>query len=786
MASVGPTSPAKGFIAELDGLRGVAILLVMVHRFWPRTGTGPMADAAGAGWIGVDLFFVISGFLIAGILLDTRGEPGYFRNFYARRVLRIFPLYYLFVGGVLIAFSSNPEFREHSGSPLWYLFHLGNVPEGMLNKDVPYWLAPVWSLAIEEQFYLTFPLLVAAVAPHRLGRVLVALIIAAPLIRLATMLAAPDRERIQYLFTLCRLDTIAVGCLLAVVFRSIDLEKWRETIVRSAAVIVAVAVLFSLDTGLDRTTAVGRTLGYTVVAFGCAAVVALTVLYRGQHETASLRFAPLAYLGKLCFGLYLLHRPADTIVSAVAARAGIDAAIWLIPVKVAFAVVLATISWRLVERPFLRLKNLFSSDRHPAAASRAVLLGGIVLLLAACSSRSPSTEPPGDDEPPRVDASTPDELDIPDDAMIAGGPVVYPFDRRHSPITPAVVTRLQGIASAGARSPRVFAKVGDSITAAQDFLRCYGSPDLGAHAHLASTIDYYKAGNAAGATPFTRSSFVAVGGTTADAPLTGSPCALDREISAIDPQLAVIMFGTNDVRYGRSVDDFATDLWNLVDLTLMRGVIPTLSTIPPINNYAEADARIPVFNLAIRAIAQGKVIPLVDYHRDIVALPNRGMSSDGIHPSKASNACDLSASALAYGYNLRNLITLELLARVKAAVAGTASDSAAPHRSGTGSANDPVVASLPLADMADARTAASVTMCGKTGNTVVYELQLAQQRAVEVHVVDRGATDVDIAVLSGSNCIAQGDRSVTTTAGPGTVRIAVRANNAGEFLLLAR
>ncbi len=141
----------RGFIPELDGLRGIAILLVMVHRFWPRSGTGVMADAAGAGWIGVDLFFVISGFLITGILLDTKDEPGYFKNFYARRVLRIFPLYYLFVGAVLVAFS-GPEFNAHAGSPIWYLVHLGNVPESLLGNDVPYWLAPVWSLAIEEQF----------------------------------------------------------------------------------------------------------------------------------------------------------------------------------------------------------------------------------------------------------------------------------------------------------------------------------------------------------------------------------------------------------------------------------------------------------------------------------------------------------------------------------------------------------------------------------------------------------------------------------------------------------
>src|SRR5687768_16946303 len=101
----------------------------MVHRFWPRTSAGVAADVAGAGWIGVDLFFVISGFLIAGILLDTKGDAGYFKNFYARRMLRIFPLYYLFVIGVFVAFSGNAEFREHAGSPVWYLVHVGNIPE---------------------------------------------------------------------------------------------------------------------------------------------------------------------------------------------------------------------------------------------------------------------------------------------------------------------------------------------------------------------------------------------------------------------------------------------------------------------------------------------------------------------------------------------------------------------------------------------------------------------------------------------------------------------------------
>ncbi len=364
----GQRSVARGFISELDGLRGIAILVVMVHRFWPRSDQGVAADVAGAGWAGVDLFFVISGFLIAGILLDTRGEGDYFRNFYARRVLRIFPLYYLFVIGVLIAFHSNPAFRESAGSPLWYLLHLGNVPEGVLGNDVPYFLGPVWSLAIEEQFYLTFPWLVYALDRRRLTIVLLAMLAVAPAIRIGTMLAYPGQERIQYLFTLCRLDTIAIGCLLAIAARTLDVDAARDRVLRLTMLAAGAAVVIGVVTGLDRTTAFGRTLGYSVVAVGCAAIVALVMLQRGAPSTAWLRWSWLRYLGKLCFGLYLLHRPADTIVTAVAGRVALDgAALWLMPVKLGAALALATVSWFLIERPFMSLKDRFSSARHPSA-----------------------------------------------------------------------------------------------------------------------------------------------------------------------------------------------------------------------------------------------------------------------------------------------------------------------------------------------------------------------------------------------------------------------------------
>ncbi len=806
----------RGFISELDGLRGVAILLVMVHRFWPRTGVGVAADAAGAGWIGVDLFFVISGFLITGILLDTRGEPGFFRNFYARRVLRIFPLYYLFVGGVLLAFSGNPEFRQHAGSPLWYLAHLGNVPEGVLDHDVPYWLAPVWSLAIEEQFYLTFPLLVYFLDRRRLTIVLIAMLVAAPLIRLGTMLAVPEQERIQYLFTLCRIDTIAIGCLLAVAARTVDLERWRARAIHVALGAVVIATAIGVITGLDRTTAFGRVLGYSSVAFGCAGVISLVVLGRDARATSPLRWAPLMYLGKLCFGLYLLHRPADTLVSAVADRWGIDADLRIMPIKLALAIVLATISWKLIERPFLGLKAAFSSTNHPGVGIDAPLvartpfvkrllrlMGFLLVLVVSAGCRRAPTMDTTDAGETGADALTDDaRADAPGepDAGSAPGTVLYPEGQRHSPITPALVARLQSIAASSVHQNDVFAKVGDSITATSDFVVCFngGAVDLGSHGQLSTTIAYYLGGNAAGGSPFERTSIAAVGGTMARDVLAGSPSALDRELAAVDPRLAIVLFGTNEVRYGRSVDDFGEHLWNVVDEALVKGVIPLMSTIPPMNNDLAADARIPTFNRVVRAIAQGRGVPFVDLHRELVPLPNRGLAADRLHPSTApGGGCVLTDAGLQFGYNVRNLITLEALARVLGALGGGASDPSAMLRVGTGTAADPIVATLPLVDLGDTRTGDSTLVtyaCGgpaQTGREVIYQLELQAATTIEASVVDRGLVDVDLQILDGSasaqSCVARGDKNVWATVGPGTVFIVVEtpaAGAEGEYALV--
>lgn len=782
----------SGYVAELDGLRGIAILLVMVHRMYPHAGGTPWPIEAG--WVGVDLFFVISGFLIAGILIDTRDDPDYFRNFYARRVLRIFPLFYLLVGGMLLAFplAGHHDFLREAGSPLWYLLQLGNIPESLLGRDPPYWLAPVWSLAIEEQFYLTFPLLVRWSQPRRLGRWLVAVAVLALGVRIVTTALIPDRERLQYLFTLCRLDTIAIGCWLAVFVRSERTPVGRARIARVLVPVFAGAVAVGLATQLDRTTWFGRTFGYDVVAIGFAALVLWAFERRDRAATAILRAPPLRYMGKLCFGLYLLHRPADTLVTAFVAHAGLNPAslAWL-PMKIAVALVLATLSWRLIEQPFLRLKRRFTSQTHPMVGGPAVVTATtLLLMLVAC------------DHPPDLDGAADAQRDAAGDAGTPTRPsrVVYVEGPLLSPITADVAAELARVAAQAPAAERVFGKVGDSMTATTSFLHCFDAPgvELGAHAALAGTRNYFEAGNAAGTTPYGRVSLAATGGwTTADV-LAGAPSPLDREVTAIAPRYGVVLLGTNNVRNGRTLDDFGADLWSVVDRLRAQGVIPILSTLPALHGDPESDARIPLFNRVIRAIAQGRSLPLVDLHRALSVLTDEGIDADGIHPTTApQGACALTTDGLRYGYNVRNALSLEALDRARRARWGEVLDASAPRRAGTGSHADPLRGELPLVDLADTRTGDAVgdAGCGlaATGRAIVYRLDLAAVVAIDAFVINRDPVDVDVAILAGGlatgSCVAAGDRGASATVGPGPVFIVALGRSPatdGEFVIVVQ
>ena len=324
--------------------------------------------------------------------------------------------------------------------------------------------------------------------------------------------------------------------------------------------------------------------------------------------------------------------------------------------------------------------------------------------------------------------------------------------------------------------------------------------DLGDHAGLAPTRDYFRGGNAAGATPFARTSLAASGGWTTSDVLAGSPSPLDKELTALDPRYATILLGTNDVRTGRTLDAFGSELWTIVDRTIAQGTIPILSTMPEMHGDTSAPPRIRVFNRVIRAIAQGRSLPLIDFHLAMASLASDGITTDGLHPTVApEGACALTDNGLAYGYNVRNLLTLQALDRTRRARGGECFDNTAQRRQGHGTHDDPYRSQLPLIDMADARTGeqgfAGFPSCGLTtsGREVVYRIDLTAATAIDAFVVDRDGVDVDVAILSGSltegTCVAGGAQTASATVGPGPAYIVVDSKSPateGEFVVVVQ
>jgi peptidoglycan/LPS O-acetylase OafA/YrhL len=194
-------------LPQLTGIRAVAFLMVFL--FHAQFGSYYL-------WSGVDLFFVLSGYLITGILLAQRGRPGYFRSFYLSRVLRIFPPFYLVLLLVVLAFGAVRPGQLAATAGFAANLYLPLADREALPPS--YWaLAPYWSLALEEQFYLLWPLLVLRLEPRRLAWVCAALVLAAPLIRVLTLYKFPGGASVEtiYMLPFDRLDLLAGGALIA-------------------------------------------------------------------------------------------------------------------------------------------------------------------------------------------------------------------------------------------------------------------------------------------------------------------------------------------------------------------------------------------------------------------------------------------------------------------------------------------------------------------------------------------------------------------------------------------
>ncbi len=343
-------------IKELDGLRGLAILFVLLgHLSFP---TPSVQKIVSNGWMGVDLFFVLSGYLITGILLRQRTSPSYYRNFYMRRTLRIFPAYYL----VLIAATSAYLFSGYEGyenlrkwgSPLWFVFFLGNFRQAALYFwPSPGYFSPLWSVQVEEQFYLVFPYFVKQLRVKNLGRLLVAVALAVPVLRSCIVSWGHASPLLPFVLTFCRADSLAMGALIAVYLHNRQCPRpgwWLDVVVAGGFV-----VLFTSHR--DPYSAFFGSIGYTLVAAYFATVLLWTLSRAGQAATALFRYGPLPRLGLISYGVYLWHEFAFTRLSFEFNSVALDTLIQFVKIGGAIAVGLA--SWHFIEKPFQKRKEQY-------------------------------------------------------------------------------------------------------------------------------------------------------------------------------------------------------------------------------------------------------------------------------------------------------------------------------------------------------------------------------------------------------------------------------------------
>jgi peptidoglycan/LPS O-acetylase OafA/YrhL len=370
----------SGHIPALDALRGVAIVLVMFGHFSFFDGMPPVVSLdrvirtiGGAGWVGVDLFFVLSGFLITGILYDSKGGRRYFRNFFARRVLRIFPVYYVCLLLFLIVlprlFPNDGGFRALRGDAFWYWTYLTNLNIARVGFPAFPALGHFWSLAVEEQFYLVWPAIVLVSTRLDLIRICLLCIVGALVLRVAFVLG--NYGEAAYVLTPARMDSLAVGALLALTARGPGglTRITRMARVTAGTIGVALVAIFVLRGGLAPWDPIIKTIGHTLFAFFFGALLVLALISSPKTFTGRI-FASsrLSFFGRYSYALYVFHVPilffnlgrflpldlVPTVFGSLLLKKLV-----FVSSATAVSVALAMISWHLYEKQFLKLKKFF-------------------------------------------------------------------------------------------------------------------------------------------------------------------------------------------------------------------------------------------------------------------------------------------------------------------------------------------------------------------------------------------------------------------------------------------
>jgi peptidoglycan/LPS O-acetylase OafA/YrhL len=353
----------SGHMPALDGIRGLAILLVVLFHC-VKTTLFPLAVICRMGWSGVDLFFVLSGFLITGILYDTKENSHFIKKFYIRRTLRIFPLYYLalmvfFLALLVPGVSAANRYLDKRLWDQWfyYLTYTQNLYVSFRGVNWLDTLNHFWSLAIEEQFYLVWPFVIAGVNKKHLAAFSFLLVFIACVLRNLY----PELP-FSYAFTLCRMDALAMGSFAAICIRRYpnQLNRWLPLALPIACAGLFACIGYFHSVSIDHIWFIR--FGYTLLDI-CFALLILTVFdnkMTGKAIQAMFCFSPLRFLGKYSYGIYvyhwLLYRGVYMYLEARFQLSGI----WMIPFLM-LVLGISVLSFHLYEKQFLRLRERLSA-----------------------------------------------------------------------------------------------------------------------------------------------------------------------------------------------------------------------------------------------------------------------------------------------------------------------------------------------------------------------------------------------------------------------------------------
>jgi peptidoglycan/LPS O-acetylase OafA/YrhL len=381
-------------IPELDGLRGTAILLVIFFHYTNGesltrlNGIAYFVErSAASGWSGVDLFFVLSGFLIGGILIDARGSNSYFRTFYVRRFFRIVPIYYLWIFlYIALVSAAGPAIQSHSFSGkalprgfevyVHFLFIQNLIPydwpaqPGLFGS----WFGHLWSLAVEEQFYLLAPLMIWRLSPRRLPVALSAIVCGFPFIRITLFLHVHQIDTTRVMPA--HADALALGMLVAIVWRNPVSRLW---LTRNTHSVYWVAGLFFTGFGFlwwyapTSGSLPVASVGFTWIAIFYALLVLIVLVASKSWIARTMRARWLREVGRVSYCMYIIHLVVNLFLQWVFLHARPEiatlpgAGISLLAAVVTYA--LSLVSWRIFEGPLVKIGHRYGYSM-PAEGSQ--------------------------------------------------------------------------------------------------------------------------------------------------------------------------------------------------------------------------------------------------------------------------------------------------------------------------------------------------------------------------------------------------------------------------------